>query len=118
MSTTLFMAIWVASATMFEAALPFAGGYTVRQFPNSDAGLEQFLAWGHSSGHDRIDIICVAITGTEETPAARFWRDVKAKRVFYMSPLQLENYAKKRGMTSISARTVAEVCGEIFPDRK
>ena len=118
MSAALCMAIWIASSSVFEAALPFSGTYVVKQFPNSDPGLEEFMAWVQSSGHDKIQLICVAIKEAQDSPAAQFWREMQGMNVLFMNPIQVDLYAEKHAIRAITAQTVAEVCGEMFPGKR
>ena len=75
MSTTMVLAIWIATASTFQAALPFDGQYQIREYANSDSGIANFIRWIDTPGHDKIDLICVAISGGQGSTAAQFWRD-------------------------------------------
>ena len=61
MSATLVLAVWIATASTFQAAMPFGGQYQIREYANSDVGIDNFMKWVDSPGHDKIDLICVAI---------------------------------------------------------
>src|SRR5450432_917482 len=87
MGATLVLAIWIASASTYQAALPFAGEYQIREYANSDSGIDDFMKWVDTPGHDKIDLICVAISGGEASKAAQFWRQAEVKRIFFMNPL-------------------------------
>ena len=115
MSATLVLAIWIATASTFQAALPFGGQYQIREYANSDLGLDNFIKWIDTPGHDKIDLICVAISGGEGSTAARFWREVEAKRIVYLNPLQIEVLTRNPLIATVNAITVAETCAEMFP---
>jgi hypothetical protein len=116
MSATMVLAIWIAGNSTYQAALPFGGQYQVRQYANSDSGIEDFVKWIDTPGHDKIDLICVAISGGEGSKAAQFWREAEVKRIFYMNPLQIEVLTKNPLIPTVNAITVAEACAEMFPD--
>ena len=115
MSATMVLAIWIASNATYQAALPFGGQYQLRQYANSDAGIEDFVKWIDGPGHDKIDLICVAIAGGEDSKVAEFWREAEVKRIFYMNPLQIEVLTKNPLIGKVTAITVAEACAEMFP---
>ena len=115
MSATLVLAIWIASTSNFQAALPFGGEYQVREYANSDSGLDDFIRWIDTPGHDKIDLICVAISGGEGSKAAQFWREAEVKRIVYMNPLQIEVLTKNPLIATVNAITIAETCAEMFP---
>ena len=115
MSATLVLAIWIASNSTYQAALPFGGQYQLRQYANSDAGLDDFMKWIDTPGHDRIDLICVAVSGGAESTVAKFWREAEVKRIFFMNPLQIEVLTKNPLIPTVNAITVAETCAEMFP---
>jgi hypothetical protein len=117
MGATLVLAIWIASTTTYQAALPFRGQYQIREFANADSGIDDFIKWIDTPGHDKIDLICVAIAGAEGSTAARFWREAEVKRIVYMNPLQIEVLTKNPLVPSVNAITVAEACSEMFPAR-
>jgi hypothetical protein len=114
MGATLVLAIWIASATTYQAAMPFAGRYQIREYANSESGIDDFVKWIDSPGHDQIDLICVAISGGEKSPAAKFWREAEVKRIFFMNPLQIEVMTKDPLIPIVTAKTVAEVCADMF----
>ncbi len=115
MSATMVLAIWIATSTSFQAALPFGGQYQIREYANSDSGIDDFMKWIDTPGHDGIDLICVAISGGEQSKAAQFWREAEVKRIFYMNPLQIEVLTKNPLIGKVTAITVAEACAEMFP---
>ena len=115
MSATLVLAIWIASNSTYQAALPFEGRYQIREFANSDSGIDNFITWIDAPGHDKIDLICVAISGAEGSKAAQFWREADAKRIFYMSPLQIEVLTKDPMIPKVTALVIADTCAEMFP---
>jgi hypothetical protein len=115
MGSIMVLAIWIASSATYQAALPFGGQYQIREFANSDDGIDRFVAWADSPGHDKIDLICVAIAGAEESKAAKFWRDAEVKRIYFMSPLQLEVIMKDPLVPKVTALTIAEACSDMFP---
>ena len=115
MGATLVLAIWIASASTYQAALPFAGEYQIREYANSDSGIDDFMKWVDTPGHDKIDLICVAISGGEASKAAQFWRQAEVKRIFFMNPLQIEVLSKDPLMPKVTAITVAHACSEMFP---
>jgi hypothetical protein len=116
MGATLVLAIWIASAATYQVALPFGGDYQLREYPNSEAGIESFMKWTDTPGHDQIDLICVAIIGKgEKSPVAQFWRDAEVKRIFFMNPLQIEVMTKDPLIPTVTAKTIAETCAEMFP---
>lgn len=115
MSATLVLAIWIATSMNFQAALPFAGEYQIRQYANSDAGIDDFMKWVETPGHDGIDLICVAITGGEGSKAAQFWREIEVKRIVFLNPLQIEVMTKNPLVPVVNAITVAHTCAEMFP---
>ena len=45
MGATLVLAIWIASASTYQVALPFAGEYQIREFANADSGIDDFVKW-------------------------------------------------------------------------
>jgi hypothetical protein len=115
MSEALIFAIWAASATVFQAALPFQGEYQVREFPNSEAGIDELTEWMAKSGHDKVDQICVSTPLDETTPIMKFFYEERAGvRVFLMNSLQVKLYAEKHGITAISAETAAKTCAQMF----
>ena len=115
MNATLVLAIWIATASSFQAALPFGGQYQIREYANSDAGIDNFMKWVDAPGHDKIDLICVAISGGEGSKAAQFWREAEVKRIFFMNPLQIEVLLKDPLIPVVNAITVASACAEMFP---
>jgi len=115
MSATLVLAIWIASNSTYQAALPFGGQYQVREYANSDAGIDDFVKWIDTPGHDKIDLICVAVSGAEGSKAAQFWREAEVKRIVFMNPLQIEVLTKNPLIPTVTAITVAETCAEMFP---
>ncbi len=115
MSAILVLAIWITSAATYQAALPFGGQYQIREFPNSEAGIEKLVSWSNSPGHDQIDLICVAIAGGEKSTAAEFWREVDVKRIFYFDPKQIEAMMKDPMIPKVTALTIAETCADMFP---
>ena len=56
MGSTLVLAIWIASNANFQAALP-RRAYQIRQYANSDDGIDDFMKWVDKPGHDQIDLI-------------------------------------------------------------
>ena len=117
MGATLVLAIWIASSATYQAALPFGGQYQIREFANADSGIDDLVKWIDTPGHDKIDLICVAISGAEGSTAARFWREAEVKRIVYMNPLQIEVLTKNPLVPTVNAITVAEACSEMFPAR-
>jgi hypothetical protein len=115
MGATLVLAIWIASLSTFQAALPFGGEYQIREYANSDAGIDNFMKWIDTPGHDKIDLICVAISGAEGSTAAQFWREAEVKRIVYMNPLQIEVLTKNPLIPKVNAITIAHACAEMFP---
>ena len=115
MSATMVLAIWIASNATYQAALPFGGQYQLRQYANSDAGIEDFVKWIDGPGHDKIDLICVAIAGGEDSKVAEFWREAEVKRIFFMNPLQIEVLLKDPLVPFVNAITIANACAEMFP---
>jgi len=116
MGATLVLAIWIASNANFQAALPFGGAYQIRQYANSDDGIDEFMKWVDKPGHDQIDLICVAaVSGAEKSSAAQFWRDAEVKRIVFLNPLQIEVLTKNPLIPVVNAITVAETCAEMFP---
>jgi hypothetical protein len=117
--TTLVMAVWIASASTFEAALPVSGAYQIRTFANSDEGIDSFAAWVSSPSHDKVDLVCVAISGAEGSSAAKFWReDARVAPLVFVNPLQVELYATKHGIDKITAQTLANHCAATFARKK
>ena len=115
MSATLVLAIWIATTSNFQAAMPFGGQYQVREYANSDTGIDNFMKWVESPGHDKIDLICVAISGAEGSKAAQFWREAEVKRIFFMNPLQIEVLLKDPLVPVVNAITIADACAEMVP---
>ena len=115
MSATMVLAIWIASNATYQAALPFGGQYQLRQYANSDAGIEDFVKWIDGPGHDKIDLICVAIADGEDSKVAAFWREAEVKRIFFLNPLQVELLTKNPLIPVVNAITIAETCAEMFP---
>lgn len=115
MSATLVLAVWIATSMNFQAALPFAGEYQIRQYANTDQGIDDFMKWVDTPGHDKIDLICVAITGGEGSKAAQFWREAEVKRIVFLNPLQIEVMTKNPLVPVVNAITVAQTCAEMFP---
>jgi hypothetical protein len=115
MGAILVLAIWIASTSTYQVALPFDGQYQIRQFANADSGIDDFIKWIDTPGHDQIDLICVAISGAEGTKAAQFWRGAEVKRIVFLSPLQIEALAKDPTLPGITALTIAQACVEMFP---
>ena len=115
MSATLVLAIWIATTSNFQAAMPFGGQYQVREYANSDTGIDNFMKWVESPGHDKIDLICVAISGAEGSKAAQFWREAEVKRISFMNPLQIEVLLKDPLVPVVNAITIADACAEMFP---
>ena len=115
MSATLVLAIWIATAATFQAAMPFGGVYQIREYVNSDSGIDNFMKWVDTPGHDKIDLICVAISGAEGSPAAQFWREAEVKRIVYLNPLQIEVLTKNPLVPTVNAITIANACADMFP---
>ena len=118
MTSALVIAIWIASTSHYEAALPFDGEYRTKEFANSEQGIDEFVHWVQSSGHDKIDMYCVGISGAEETAVAKFWRTSPAETVFFVNPIRAEGYAKKNKIDRVSAQSLAATCAEIFKRNK
>lgn len=114
MGATLVLAIWIASNSTYQVALPFGGNYQIREYANSESGIDDFIRWIDTPGHDQIDLICVAVAGGERSTAAKFWREVDAKRIFFMNPLQIEVLTKNPLIPGVTAKTVAETCADMF----
>lgn len=115
MSATLVLAIWIASNATFQAALPFGGQYQIREFANSESGMDKFSQWIEMPGHDQIDLVCVAISGAERSTVAQFWREAEVKRIVFLNPLQIEVMTKDPMLPKVTALTIAETCAEMFP---
>ena len=115
MGTTMVLAIWIATSATFQAALPFGGEYQIREYANADSGIDDFIKWIDTPGHDRIDLICVAISGGEGSKAARFWREAEVKRIVYMNPLQIEVLTNNPLVPTVNALTIANACAEMYP---
>ena len=115
MTITMVLAIWIASASTYQAALPFGGQYQIREFANTDSGIEDFIAWIDTPGHDGIDLICVAISGAEGTKAAKFWKEAEVKRIYFMNPAQIEGLANDPKVPTVTASTIAQACVAMFP---
>jgi hypothetical protein len=115
MTATLVLAIWIASASTYQAALPFGGEYQIREFANADSGIDDFIGWINTPGHDQIDLICVAISGAEGTKAAQFWKEAEVKRIYFITPLQIEVLAKDPKIPKVNALVIAEACTVMFP---
>ena len=115
MGAILVLAIWIASTSTYQVALPFDGQYQIREFANADSGIDDFITWIDTPGHDKIDLICVAISKAEGTKAAKFWREAEVKRIVFMTPLQIEALAKDPTIPAITALTIAQACVEMFP---
>lgn len=118
MTSTLVIAIWIASTSSYEAALPFNGEYRGKVFVNSEQGIDEFVSWVQSSGHDKIDTYCVCISGAEQTAAAKFWRTSPANTVFFVNPYRVETYAKENSIKTVTAETVAATCTKLFARKK
>jgi len=114
MGATLVLAIWIASSATYQVAMPFGGEYQIREYSNSEAGIDDFMRWIDTPGHDQIDLICVAVSGGEGSRAAKFWRDAEVKRIFFMNPLQIEVLTKNPLIPTVNAKTVAETCADMF----
>jgi hypothetical protein len=117
MGATLVLAIWIASSSTYQVALPFGGSYQIREYANSESGIDDFVRWIDTPGHDQIDLICVAISGGEGSKAAKFWREAEVKRIFFMNPLQIEVLEKNPLIPVVNAKIVAETCAEMFPSQ-
>ena len=115
MGTTMVLAIWIATSATFQVALPFGGEYQIREYANADSGIDDFIKWIDTPGHDRIDLICVAISGGEGSKAARFWREAEVKRIVYMNPLQIEVLTNNPLIPTVNALTIANACAEMYP---
>jgi hypothetical protein len=115
MSATMVLAIWIATSATFQAALPFAGEYQIREYANADSGIDDFVRWIDTPGHDSIDLICVAISGGEGSKAAQFWREADVKRIVYMNPLQIEVLTNNPLVPTVNAITIANACAEMYP---
>ena len=118
MTSTLVIAIWIASVSHYEAALPFNGEYRGKVFANSEQGIDEFVSWLQSSGHDKVDMYCIGISGAEQTAAAKFWRTSPADTVFFVNPIRVETYAKDNAIKTITAETVAATCTKMFARKK
>jgi len=115
MGTTMVLAIWIATSATFQVALPFGGEYQIREYANADSGIDDFIKWIDTPGHDRIDLICVAISGGEGSKAAKFWREAEVKRIVYMNPLQIEVLTNNPLIPTVNALTIANACAEMYP---
>jgi hypothetical protein len=115
MGATIVLAIWIAGASTYQVALPFGGQYQIREYANSDQGIDDFIKWIDVPGHDKIDLICVAISGGEKSKAAQFWREAEVKRIVFMNPLQIEVLIKNPLTPTVNAKTIADACAEMFP---
>jgi len=109
---TVILAVFIASTSFFEAALPVGTGYQQKQFPNSDEGLRQFQRWVDESGVAEFDHVCVSGPSIETTPVLSYWSR-RSKLVFFMRYADVQDYAQKQSLPQVSASAIAAACADL-----
>ena len=113
---TVILAVFIASASFFEAALPVGGAYQQMRFANTDEGIKDLGRWIEKTGVTAFDHVCVTGPPIETTPARQFWSTRKSP-VYFMSYDHYEDYIAKRNVTQGSARLVLSACYALLETR-
>ncbi len=108
-ATTIVLAVFIASATTFEAGVAEDSAFRRASFPNSRQGIEQLGKWLEKSGVTEFDRVCVSGPPSGATPVSRFWSTRKVP-VALMSYDQVKTYMGKHKIARPSAEIVAKAC--------
>jgi hypothetical protein len=109
MATTIVLAVFIASATTFEAGVAEDSAFRHASFPNSKQGIEQLGKWLEKSAVTEFDRVCVSGPPIGDTPVSRFWSTRKVP-VVSLSHAQVTTYMKAYKIASPSAEIVAKAC--------
>jgi hypothetical protein len=109
MATTIVLAVFIASATTFEAGVAEDSAFRRASFPNSKQGIEQLGKWLDGSGVTEFDRVCVSGPPIGATPVSRFWSTRKVP-ITLMKYDQLKAYMGTYKIAKPSAEILARAC--------
>jgi hypothetical protein len=115
MATTIVLAVFIASATTFEAGVAEDSAFRHASFPNSSQGIEQLGKWLDKSAVTEFDRVCVSGPPIGDTPVSRFWSTRKVP-VVLMDYAQVKTYMGEHKIADASAEIVAKACA-VSPPR-
>ena len=113
---TVILAVFIASTSVFEAAVPVGETYRQQSFANSDEGIAQLGRWIEQTAVTTFDHVCVSGPTIEKTAALEFWSTRKAP-VFFMRFADLQDYMRRHGVAQESAVAVAGACAALAAGR-
>ena len=114
---TLILAVFIASTSFFEVALPVGTAYEQKTFPNSEEGIELLGRWIEATGVTEFDHVCVGGPSIEVTPVQQFWATRKAP-VFFMRFVDLQDFARRHQLPEATATAVAAACTAMATGRR
>jgi hypothetical protein len=114
MATTIVLAVFIASATTFEAGVAEDSAFRHASFPNSTRGIEQLGKWLDKAGVTEFDRVCVSGPPIAATPASRFWSTRKV-RVDSLPYDRIKAYMGEHKIAHPSAEVVARACLAVPP---
>ena len=114
MATTIVLAVFIASATTFEAGVAADSVFHRASFPNSQRGIERLGKWLEKSGLTEFDRVCVSGPPIAATPVSRFWSTRKVP-VVLVDYGQVKAYMGKHKIAKPSAEIVAKACPAPLP---
>jgi hypothetical protein len=114
MATTIVLAVFIASATTFEAGVAVDSAFHRATFPNSTQGIEQLGKWLDKSGLTEFDHVCVSGPPMAATPVSRFWSSRKVP-VVLMDYSHVKTYMGEHRIAKPSAEIVAKACAASLP---
>jgi hypothetical protein len=109
MANTIVLAVFIASATTFEAGISEDGAFRGGSFPNSIQGIEQLGKWLDKSGVSEFDQVCISGPPIGDTPVSRFWATRKTAQGQFEFD-KVKSYMKTRKIAQASAEVVARAC--------
>ena len=109
MATSIVLAVFIASATTFEAGVAEDSVFHRASFPNSKQGVEQMGKWLEKSRRTEFDHVCVSGPPIAPTPVFWFWTTRKAP-VVMMDYGKVKAYMGEHKIAVPSAEIVAKAC--------
>ena len=114
MATTIVLAVFIASATTFEAGVAADSVFHRASFPNSQRGIEQLGKWLDKSGLTEFDRVCVSGPPMAATPVSRFWSTRKVP-VVLVDYGRVTAYMGEHKIAMPSVEIVAKACTASLP---
>ena len=114
MTSSIVLAVFIASAATFDAGVLDNSAYRHAAFPNSHKGIEQLGQWLEKSGLHEFDRVCVSGPPIDATPAAHFWATRKVE-VIAIDFARIKQYMKEHNIGTASANVVARTCLSLLP---